>query len=158
MVRLLVAILLLNVGIACVPPGQDVEYAVVLSSTRLSLALSVPEELVIRNEEEWCGFWARVHSDQVDPPACDDTVADFEEETILAVALGSAPNGCHAIYVDGIVTGSEVGAMTVFVREVEPGAGCLCTHSFTTPVEAVVVSNPVGSVEFVRESTTLACE
>lgn len=155
--RALFAICLLLVLVACIPPGEDVAFEPVLS-TNYSIDFAEPESLVLRNAEEWCDFWASAHSAQSDPPVCDLSIVDFDYETALAVTMGSQISGCFSISVESIETGQEPTAITVFVQEQVPGAGCLCTQAMTSPAEAVVVDNPIGSVEFVRETVTLQCE
>lgn len=156
-ILLATSLLLLALVGACVPPGEDVPFESVLHRAD-SLDFMEPESFVLRSAEAWCDFWADAHSSQTEPPACEPGLVDFDHETVLAVTVGSRPNGCYGIAVDAIVTGEEPGSVTVFVREQVPGPGCLCTQAFTSPTEAVVVANPVGSVDFVHEVSTLPCE
>jgi hypothetical protein len=155
--RLLFAVCLLVLPAACVPPGENVAFDVVIA-TNNSLDFVEPEDLVIQTEEQWCDFWARAHSAHTEPPACDRSVADFGHETVLAVTMGSRATGCFSIAVDEIVTGPGLDAITVFVREQVPGPACICTQSFTSPAQAVVVDNPIAEVDFVRETVALQCE
>ena len=155
--RIFLAVSLISVAVACLPPGEEVAFESVLS-TNDSLDFIEPESFVVRTADQWCGFWASAHSTHTEPPTCDLGVVDFEQEAVLAVTMGMRPNGCYSISIDRVETGQEPGSITVFVREQVPGAGCFCTHSITSPAEAVVVDNPIGPVDFIRESVTLQCE
>jgi hypothetical protein len=148
---------MLTFAVACVPPGTPVDFEVVFESTVYARDLDGREDLVIRTEEDWCDFWSRAHGAFTEPPPCDNTAADFEVQTIL-VATMHAPSGCFNVFFDDVTAGDAVHSLVASVREVAPGPGCMCTMSFTTPMQAIVVANPVSEVSFLREGETLACE
>ena len=123
-----------------------------------------PTDLVIRNERQWCDFWEKAHAIRTEPPPCDLSLVDFRREAVIATAVAGS-NGCVRTDITHIETrrghrarGGRRGGLRVFVRDAFPGRNCLCTLSFVFPVQAVVVSKPVGRVRFMHETATLQCE
>jgi len=142
-----------NAGPAC--EEDDVAFEVVLLQS-FPFSFDAPRDFVIRNERQWCTFWRQVHLNLDPAPACDRAAIDFRHELVIASTTGSGPNGCYGVDIPEIkrIRGRGI---RVFVNERIPGPDCLCTLSFVSPIQAVVVSEPVERVEFVHEETVLDC-
>jgi len=116
-----------------------------------------PHDFVIRNERQWCRFWRKAHAAFVEPPPCDRSAVDFQHEMVLASTSGPQPNACFGLRIAEITRVRGALGIQVFVDESTPGPSCVCAAVIVFPVQAVVVSKPVGPVEFVHQSTSRRC-
>ena len=135
---------------------DEVDFEVVLMNSLFDI-FAEPRDFVIRNEHQWCRFWRDAHAALTDPPECDRSAVDFRHETVIASALGNRPNGCFGVHIGEIRRVEGTRRLTVFVEERTPGRDCLCTQSFISPVQAVVVPARVRWVEFVHETSVVDC-
>ena len=113
-------------------------------------------DFVIRNRRQWCEFWRTAHSglyrsDTGLPPPCDKSLVDFRNELVIAT-LGGAGT-CIAVAVERIEQKPGSRDVTVFVNDIQyvTANGCGCLQFVNYPVQAVVVAEPIGRVEFVHE-------
>ena len=125
-------------------------------STQFS-PLSEPEDLVIEDEEAWCLFWDRLHSNQTPQPPCDRDLVDFSHQAVLASAIGWRSNLCYSASITAVEPGGGE-RLKVFVREIAPGPGCGCFLALATPVDVVVVDKPVSIADFFHETRINRCD
>lgn len=138
-------------------PREIIESRTVLSES-LSSSLTSPEDLVIRDEEQWCAFQERVNSGSSPPPPCDTSLVDFENEVVIATAIGSRPNTCYSVDITRIEAKPSRRIVEVVVEETAPGTGCGCFLAFVQPTLAVVVDKPIGRVDFVHNVVVDDCQ
>lgn len=99
------------------------------------------QDLVIRDAAAWAELWA-AHSGGAAPlPAI-----NFDKKMVLAVFLGSRPNGCYATNLQRVYrNGKKIMAVHV---DSTPGMGVLCTLQITTPAHLIQVERSDDPVEF----------
>jgi len=159
-IHLLLAVIAFTVAAIAksdMPCRNDVPFDSILSTSTFRRQFELPEDHVIRTEEQWCEFWARVHADMLPPQPCDLDLIDFRHEAILVTAIGTRHNTCFDASISCIEAIRGRGSLRVFVREQVPRLNCICFRSFVSPIHAVAVDKPVGRVEFVHEVAVLQC-
>ena len=146
--------LLLMVPVVATRADDAVEFRV-LDVQQGTPELSAPADLVIRDERQWCEFVAATLS----PVPCDEFGIDFGREVVIASAIGARPNGCYSVAIRSITKIRRPRRLQVIVAELFPGRGCTiaCTQAIVYPVAAVVVSKPVGRVEFLHQQVSRSC-
>lgn len=123
------------------------EYLGMLSTSPLQSPTSAAGDYVLRDQESWCAFWwTAIVGRPLPPSSCPEV--DFRHETVIASIAGPQPTSCHGIRVDAVER-FPGRAVEVSVIHTEPISDCLAV--FNNPVEIVVVSGPIGAVEFVHE-------
>lgn len=169
LVLLVVTLLLLGSARSERSGGGEVSFEEILFGD-LGGGYGGPTDFVIRNPRQWCDFWRQAHSRLIEPLPCDRSLVDFRRDVVIASAFGG-PNGCFGVEITDITAWRRHryqhqrglgrdrgrGRLRVFVRDIVPGTGCICTQSLVFPVRAVVVSKPVGRVRFVHQAETLQC-
>lgn len=113
-----------------------------------------PKRLVVRDTETWADVWKQMWQWQSTEPAL--PVIDFDREMILVVALGERPSGGYSILIDSVQ--ATVDQLTVSVRIVSPGSGCVVPTVMTQPVDVVYVPRLEVGVQFVQRSETRECD
>jgi hypothetical protein len=113
-------------------------------------------DYVFRDQESWCAFWSAAIV-LAGPSSCPQI--DFRHDTVIASIAGPQPSSCFGIQIDAIERhpgrAVEVG---VLHTERIPNGSCGCLTVVVNPVEIVVVSAPIGAVEFVHEDVqTTGC-
>ncbi len=112
------------------------------------------ERLVITDQAAWQSVWQIAHATvSPEPPL---PAVDFDREAVLAVAMGRQPSGGFAIRLEAAHQDDQ--AVTVSVRSVAPGAGCLVPQVVTSPVDLVRMPRSPLPVRFVETSETLNCD
>jgi hypothetical protein len=93
--------------------------------------------------DAWVEVWGRIHATVSPAPPAPEV--DFAEQRVLVFAAGTRPNGGHRLEL-GSVT-SDAAGLTVLVKDVVPGPGCLTTQEITNPVLALALpASPDGLV------------
>lgn len=108
---------------------------------------------VIRSQEEWGAFWARVYAPL--RPVPELPAVNFEESVIVVASMGERSSGGYAIDVDEVEQ-TDAG-LRVVVRETSPGASCMTTAALTQPVVAVRVPRTEGDIVFEERRSVLDC-
>ena len=118
-------------------------------------------DYVFRDEESWCAFWEEANGGlfplpPAPPPVCPEI--DFRHETVIASVAAPYPTSCAGIRIDAIerLRGRAV-EVGVTHTELISGGGCGCLTVLTVPRVAVVVSGPIGAVEFVHDYVQTGC-
>lgn len=115
--------------------------------------LTDPTRAVIASASEWEAAWARITSLLV--PAPDVPAVDFGSAQVVLIGLGQRPSGGYGIELAGVDRAE--GAITVTVREVRPGPGCLTTQALTQPVLALALASGSDQVQFREETLVRDC-
>jgi hypothetical protein len=128
---------------------------VITTGDLLQSQTSAAGDYVLRDQESWCAFWSAAI---VRPAPSSCPQIDFRHETVIASIAGPQPSSCFGIQIDAIerLPGRAVAVGVAHIERSEEICGCLAV--FTNPVVAVVVSGPIGAVEFVHEDVpTTGC-
>jgi hypothetical protein len=113
-----------------------------------------PERLVVTDQATWQSVWQTIHATlEPEPPL---PVVDFNREMVLVAAMGRRPSGGHAIRLEAAEQDDQ--AVTVTVRTVVPGAGCVVSQVVTSPVDLARIPRTALPVRFADSSSTLRCE
>jgi len=108
-------------------------------------------DYVFRDEESWIAFLGQ----RVSPLELPEI--DFRHETVIASVGAPQPSSCYGIDVDAIER-ARGRTVVVSVAHTAPFSDrCGCSSVPTKPVVAVVVSGPIGAVEFVHEDVLRGC-
>jgi hypothetical protein len=105
--------------------------------------------LAIHGERRWRALWDRL-GESGEPP-----VIDFDREMVIAVLLGRAPSGGHAIRVERIEDRHH--RLLVRVVKTRPGRGCPAAGVVTTPYHVVRLRRSARPVRFERRTIERAC-
>lgn len=116
---------------------------------------SEPLEAVIRSEEEWAAFWARLHAPV--NPAPERPAVDFASESVIATCTGARPSGGYATVIAHLTAPDEAGQVTVGVRDLEPGSVCVVTDAVTQPYHVIRVNRALSGATFRRNTSVLDC-
>ncbi|HEY5801790.1 MAG TPA: protease complex subunit PrcB family protein [Burkholderiaceae bacterium] len=101
--------------------------------------------VVIRDAGAWAELWAahRGAGAQAQPPAI-----DFSRDMVLAVFLGTRPNGCYAATIENV--SRRAGATKVTYATFEPANSAVCAREKTSPAHLVVAPRTDELVYFSR--------
>lgn len=126
--------------------AQNLPFADIDRSTR-SL-VTTADNRVIRDQASWIALWnAHAGPDAKLPPV------DFSSKMVVAVFLGTRPDGCYATDIVRVVR--VAGKIEVDRVDWRPGETMLCTAALTTPAHLVVIDRSDEVVEFSSQSKTL---
>lgn len=139
-------------GSARDPGGADVRYDSVYASEQSGV--DAPLREVVRSAEEWSALWDRIMAGYSPVPPRPDI--DFRRDMLIIVGLGTRPSGGYAVQIAGIALAG--GALTVAVREVAPGAGCIATMALTAPITVVRLERLDAEIEFVETREERVCD
>jgi PrcB C-terminal len=112
-----------------------------------------PQRLVIRDQATWQQTWSTIWSRTSPVPAL--PAADFDREMLIVAALGERPSGGFSILINGVT--ETANGVTVSVRSVSPGSGCITTLALTQPVDIARVTRRDGLVAFSETSAVQSC-
>lgn len=109
--------------------------------------------LVIRDAATWNAFWDEVTA--IVAPRPDAPAVDFEQEMVIAVAMGERRTGGYMISIPEVYEAQ--GSVYAVVEEVAPAGACVVTHTLSAPVAAVRLPRRDADVSFVEREVTLRC-
>jgi hypothetical protein len=124
-------------------PGPLTSYSGIAESRRL----------VVRDEATWRQTWASIWQNLSEPPPLPQV--DFSKEMVVVAALGERSSGGHAILVEGAALTAD--GVSVRVRAISPGPGCIATLALTQPVDAARLPRVAGTVTFEEQNETRDC-
>jgi len=112
-------------------------------------------DYVFGNEPSWCAFWSDAFIDVSPPPAC--PAVDFCHE--LVIASLTQEGGCSRSQIDSIMLIGRRHSVEAHLRHSfpAPDAGCICLASSWQVMQALAITRPIGTVEFVHESVEFDC-
>ena len=113
-----------------------------------------PLRAIVRTPDAWAAVWGRIAASR--GPASPPPPIDFGNSMLVAVGLGSRPSGGFAARIAGIEAHGDT--LTVKVREIVPGAGCMATMALTAPVVVVRIDRRDAEFEFVETRQERACD
>jgi hypothetical protein len=108
---------------------------------------------VIGTSDDWEDAWGRMTSLMAPPPEAPPV--DFGSVQVVVVGLGQRASGGYGIELAGVERAAD--GLTVTVREVTPGPGCVTTQALTQPVLAFTLPADAGPVRFQEERSTRDC-
>jgi hypothetical protein len=134
------------------PGGDD---GVVVDTVYMALVsgLSEPTRAVLDSGEEWSAMWAQVGA--VLAPLPDAPAVDLESTQVVVIGLGVRPSGGYAVELAGVQRAEA--SLTIAVREVTPGAGCVTTQALTQPVLVLAVPRSGDVFQFTEEKSARDC-
>lgn len=100
--------------------------------------------VIINDMTSWTAFWAEHKSVLTDPPAAPQV--DFSNKTVVAVFVGTRPNGCYRVKINDVQVEGEKNI--VRYTEKAPEAGVLCTLSLTQPSHIISIPKSTRPFEF----------
>jgi protease stability complex PrcB-like protein len=112
-------------------------------------AIAQSERRVVRDNATWQTVWTETWRGTSPTPALPSV--DFTKEMLIVAALGSRSTGGYGIVVDSALMTSS--GLTVWIGTSSPGARCITTQAFTSPVDIARVQRidaPVGFVDVPR--------
>jgi hypothetical protein len=112
------------------------------------------ERLVVTDQATWQSVWHTVHATLAPEPPL--AAVDFSREVVLVAAMGRQPSGGYAVRLEAAQQDDQ--AVTVTVRTVVPGAGCVVPQVVTSPVDLARLPRTALPVRFADRSDTLRCE
>jgi hypothetical protein len=101
---------------------------------------------VISNKSAWAALWAEHHRGQSPTPALPEI--DFTESMVVAVYIGTRPNGCYSVGIDRIYRSGDT--IVVEYTEQIPSAENICTMALVSPSHLVVIPKTPYPFEFRR--------
>lgn len=108
---------------------------------------------VLRDEEAYAAFWARLHADR--DPGPDRPEVDFETRVVIAIVQGQRPTGGYRVEIDGVRAGE--GGLQVQFTETVPGEDCAVTQAVTSPYVLATVEAQDEDVTFSGSEETRSC-
>ena len=118
-----------------------------------SSGLTEPQQVVIRDVEQWRQTWNAIWQHSSPRPAVPEI--DFSRDMLIVVALGERPTGGYSIFIDAASAGAD--RLAISIRSVSPGDGCAVTLAQTQPVDVARVPRRSGSAEFSERRDTQRC-
>jgi hypothetical protein len=109
------------------------------------LVVRTPEALA----ETWAAIWAR-HSPIPELPD-----VDFTREMLVVTALGERPTGGYGILIDSAF--ETPSGITIGVRTISPGQGCVVTQAVTQPVDLARLARSDAPVQFRAQAEVHRC-
>ena len=110
-------------------------------------SVSAAQTLVLRDAATFQQVWNSAMQNHVPAPAVPQV--DFTRRMVLAVFIGTRPNGCYGVAIDKVAVSN--GVLTVGYREAKPAPETICTQMITSPAVMVEIDHIDGRVEFVAE-------
>jgi hypothetical protein len=101
------------------------------------------EEAAVRTAAEWRALWAR-HAPDAALPA-----VDFDQETVVAVFLGTRPTAGYGVQIVEAVRGAG-GELTVRFRERRPAGDAITAQVITSPFAIVALPRTAAPIRFER--------
>ena len=98
---------------------------------------------VVYSQEELDMLWERIHSGTTAPPA---PRVDFTRESVVMATSGEQSTGGYSVTIERIEEVPE--GMRVVIVERAPGASCVVSQAFTTPVHVVRTARLPGVILF----------
>lgn len=113
--------------------------------------INEPGDYIVDNEKDFCALWDKIYSNRYPRPKCDTSLVDFEEEFVIASAMGQKPNSCYDNEIACIskqqpfhknrTKSSEKGNfLHVLVNEYKPDREDSCYMVVISPIDIVVLS------------------
>ncbi len=107
--------------------------------------IATAEHHVLRDPQAWAQLWARHAAPERPLPAI-----DFSQRMVLAVFLGSRPDGCHSVEIGELRQTAQ--QIELRYREIRPLPGQVCTQALTTPAHLVTLPASSLPVIFIEQS------
>lgn len=107
-------------------------------------AIAIEQALVVRDADSWAKLWAQANANMI--PAPETPVVDFTKKMLIAVFMGTQPNGCYGVSIEAIDKVQE--GLLVEVSKSTPGSGAICTQALTSPADVVAVERSDAKVIF----------
>jgi hypothetical protein len=126
-------------------PLADGAYADIKEGTRT----------VLRSEEAYADFWARLHANRSSVP--EPPTVDFDEQVVVAVVLGERRSGGYTVEIDDVSGTSSGDRLQVSYTETVPGENCVVTLALTSPWVLATVDAD-GDFSFTKDTETETCE
>lgn len=139
------SILMSGCGIGVASNTMTIEFTDVEKSSYSGIESA--RNVVINDSGAWATLWAEHKSTTSPPPPVPQI--DFSSKTVVAVFLGTRPDGCYSVRVENI---QSIGGKNV-VRYIETGkpprdSNIVCTASLVQPTHIVAVPKSSGPFEF----------
>lgn len=144
---------LLLAGCTVRPAGADPAVPFQVLSRGVQSGVAHRQFIVIRDAAAFANWWQRATARQL--PAPPQPVVDFSRSMVLAVFLGQRRSGGYRIEVADI--GRDAKGLTVHVRTLAPGAGCMTTQALTQPYEMVETAATPAPVRFETQEIARRC-
>lgn len=109
--------------------------------------------LVIRDSAAWLAFWDTLMAHA--RPAVPAPAVNFEQDMVIAAALGRRANTGYSIHIDQVQ--GHAGDFWVYVRDRTPSLSCVRLPAETSPVAAVRVTRQSGHATFVGRGEVIVC-
>jgi len=107
-------------------------------------AMTIEQALVVRDAGAWNKLWARANGNLILVPEA--PVIDFTKKMLIAVFMGTQPNGCFGASIDTVSRMQE--DLLVEVSKRVPGPDAICTQALTSPADVVAVDRSDAMVLF----------
>jgi hypothetical protein len=143
----LIALLLAGCVIICPGPRRE---TIAFSTIDHSTYSGVQEakNVVVRDTASWTLLWKAHTGSDIGVPAI-----DFNTHMVIAVFLGTLPNGCYSTQIVRIYRANAV--LNVHRVDTVPGEGAICTLVIVTPAHLVSVPRSAEPVVFSAERRTV---
>lgn len=111
-------------------------------------SINKPQEVVIRNPNDWQKLWVQVHSTLEPMPTV--PVIDFSTHMVVGYFLGQRSTGGYSVSIESVKETSK--QIVVTIAQTSPGRGSLVSQVITSPyaIQAIpksdkqVVFKPAG--------------
>ena len=104
-------------------------------SSGTACGIEKAQNLLIRDQETFNNLWEQYGSNQLPPPKV--PVIDFSTKYIIAVFMGTKPNGGYRIKITDM---KKVGSLLqVNAVQIKPGPSCMSTMALTQPFQMVSI-------------------
>lgn len=141
-------------GAANAEPNRELDFETLFADRASAVQPRLAGDHVFRDEESWCAFWSLAAVGLSDRPVLCPEV-DFRHEVVIASGAVT-PARCGGLEIESIERIGSRRAVGVVVQHQIPDCPCLLL-AVDIPIHAVVVSRPIGEVEFVHESIQVEC-
>ena len=126
------------------PPITPIGSVLTLDQSSQS-GITTATQVVARDAASWNTLWTQ-HKSTIAPPPPVPAV-DFSQRMVLAVFIGTRPNGCYGVAITRV---TQVNSnTTVEFHESTPQPSSVCTQALTAPTHIVPVPAASGTVQFV---------
>jgi hypothetical protein len=110
---------------------------------------------VLQSEEAYASFWQRLHADRTPTP--ERPTVDFDQEIVVAIAIGQRPNGGYGVNIDSVRARSDTSPVRVSFTEGRPGEACNVSMAVTAPYILATVQTD-REIVFEGSKRTYSCE
>ena len=110
---------------------------------------------VLRSEEAYASFWQRLRADR--SPTPERPAVDFDQEIVVAIAIGQRPNGGYGVNIDSVRARSGTNSVRVSFTEGQPGEACNVPMVVTAPYILATVQTD-REIVFEGSKKTYSCE